>query len=153
MLSIAAMTMACTNLARNAVVRDHLSNEATSGCRRVTIDELWTNPWPYEDQRVCLSGFLGRMVPYGEDSPDLFATKQAAADRHSVQYLKLGIRMSMPVQEKLASFSERMLDVVGIFEFDASCWPSQDGVESKFRCFPPRPMAIRHAELALSPSD
>jgi hypothetical protein len=147
---MAVVVLACTNPARPSVIRDHLSQEARSNCRQVTIDELWNNPWPYRDQRVCLSGFLGRMVPYGEDSPDLFATRQAAADRLSRQYLSLGVQMSLLVQKELAAKSERKFDVVGTFEFDAQCWPGQDGVESAFHCFPPRPMTIRQVELALS---
>jgi hypothetical protein len=92
------------------------------------------------------------MVPYGEDSPDLFATKDEAADRYSTKYVSLGVQMTLLVQKELATFGERELEVVGVFEFDAACWPSPEGVPSKFKCFPPRPMTIRDVEMGLAQS-
>jgi hypothetical protein len=141
--------MSCASSPHPKIVRDELSAEAAGHCERVTIAELWSNPWPYAGRRVCISGYLGRMVSYGEDSLDLFASKEDAAERHSPQYLSLGVQMTLLAQKELASYSERRLTAVGTFEFDEACWPTRNGVASKFKCFPPRPMTIRDVELAL----
>jgi hypothetical protein len=152
-MHLVIFAVACTGITRPSVIADRLPSEATIDCKQTTILDLWSNPWPYKGQRVCLTGFLGRMVKYGEDGPDLFATKAEAANRKSRQFLSLGVPMDLLVQKDLALNSERKLDVVGVFEFDARCWPTPNGIESKFKCSPPRPMSIRQVSLAFSTSE
>jgi hypothetical protein len=114
----------------------------TMDCKQVTVENLWNDPWPYAGKRICVSGFLGRMVPYGEDSADLFATKEEASLRQSERYVTISLLLSLKAQEELAGYSGRLLVVVGTFKFDERCWPRKGEMESRFQCFPPRPMEL-----------
>ena len=116
-------------------------------CLTATIEELWRNPSQFEGKRVCVSGLLGRMVPYGEDRPDLYATREEAETRHSQRYVTIGVPMTIASQEALSRHSVQSLRVQGVFEFDPRCWPAPGQSSAEYSCFPFRPMRIANAEL------
>lgn len=94
-----------------------------------------------------MSGFLGRMVPYGEASAQLFSTREEAESGSSEHYVTLGVRMTIVTQEKLSRHSAQPVQVEGVFAFDPLCWPRPDQAEADYSCFPPRPMRVEHARL------
>jgi hypothetical protein len=120
------------------------------GCTSAAIDDLWANPSAYQRRRVCVSGFLGRMVPYGEDRPDLYSTREEAETRHSDRYVTIGVPMTISSQESLSRHSAQPLRVQGVFEYDARCWPRSGQGEAEYSCFPSRPMRIANAELTFA---
>ena len=143
-------TLLICGMAQAEPVMESKLNLQSATCQRVTIERLWENPGPYGGKTLCLSGFLGRMVAYGEDSADLFATREEAKTRDSEHYVTISLPLTMKVQEELAKYSERKLDVAGIFQFDPKCWPKSGETESRFKCFPSRPMQLLKPEIALA---
>lgn len=118
-----------------------------SSCALATIDQLWMDPGAYQRRRICLVGFLGRMVAYGEDSPKLYATRDEAENTESERFVTIGIPMSVQIQERLSRHSVQPLRAEGVFEFDARCWPQAGGSQSDYTCSPSRPMRIAHARI------
>lgn len=123
---------------------------STEHCERVSVQQLWDNPWPYGEKRVCVSGYLGHMIPYGEESADLFATAEDAKLRQSVRYVTLSVPLTIDAQEELARYSDTKLDAVGTFHFDERCWPQHGEKEASYQCFPPRPMKLLNAKIAVA---
>lgn len=121
-----------------------------ASCVRATIDELGRNPGQYGGTRVCLSGFFGRMIPYGETSAELFATKEQAETIHADYYVELEVELDLRTQERLSHYSAQPVQVEGIFEFDAECWPQGENAEPDYTCFPPRPMRLSYPLLRFS---
>lgn len=112
-------------------------------CRAVSIYDLWNQPWEYDGMRVCVEGYLGQMVPHGEDSLDLYRTDAEALDRFSQQFVSIGLPMTLALQERLASTGLRHAMVVGTFTFDERCWPDREsGRPTIYRCAPERPMRL-----------
>jgi len=111
-------------------------------CIEVTIDELWRNPPEFEGRRVCVSGFLGRMVRYGEASPELFATRRDAASTFSDRRIVIGIRFTIPVQERLSRHSLHPLRVEGVFELESPCLPRAREAQPGTVCSQPPEMRI-----------
>lgn len=119
-------------------------------CEEASIEDLWNRPWAHSGKRVCVEGFLGQMVPHGEETAELFATAAEAASRHSDHKLTLDVLLSPENQELLARHSGAHLRVMGTFEFNARCWPNaRTGESSRFRCAPPRPMELANPTIAL----
>lgn len=131
-----------------SVLADRIEPRAQH-CEQVSIEELWNNPAPHAEKRICVSGYLGHMVPYGEESADLFSSAEQAKSRQSDHYITLSLPLTMKAQEELASYSDRKLDAVGTFHFDRRCWPQSGEKESQYQCFPPRPMKLLNAIVAL----
>lgn len=127
-----------------------LAPASGTGCISTTIEGLAHRPREYSGRRVCVSGFLGQMVPYGEDSAKLYATREEAAATHAEYYVALSLPWSIQMQEALSRHSLEPLQVEGVFEFDADCWPRAGQAQSDYICFPPRPLRIRHARLAFA---
>jgi hypothetical protein len=123
---------------------------STARCKQVTVEMLWANPWPYAEKRICVSAYLGHMVLYGEDSVDLYDTKQEAERRDSQHYITVSVPLTMKSQEEIARHSDQKLDAVGIFRFDSRCWPQKGEETSRFQCFPSRPMNLIDPSIALS---
>jgi len=119
---------------------------ARSGCTAATIDDLWNDPRAFDGRIVCVSGFLRRMVPYGEETAEIFRTPEEAEDTHSQHRLHIGVRMSMRDQARISRYSMHPVRVRGRFEFDEGClrWggPSMDE-----RCGSHLPMALRGARI------
>ena len=123
---------------------------AATGRRRcvdVTIDSLWNHPVEFSNRRICVVGFLGRMVPFGEDSPKLFATAEEAETNSSEHYITIGVRMTIPSQEMLSRHSVQPLRVEGIFGYDPRCWPQGNQPVAEYTCFPSRPMRLARAKI------
>jgi hypothetical protein len=119
----------------------------TQACVETTIRALAANPIAYEGRRVCVSGFFGRIVPYGETSFELFATTTEAETRHAGLFLDLGVRWDARLQERLSRHSAEGARVEGIFEHDPQCWPAPGRGQPDYMCSPPRPMRIRYILL------
>jgi hypothetical protein len=139
----------------SAVIASAPPNEMTSlgpvqDCTAASIDDLWANPGAYRGRRVCVSGFLGRMVPYGEDRPDLYATPEEAQTRHAERYVTIGVPMTIASQEALSRRAVQPVRVEGVFEFDPRCWPPPGQSQAEYTCFPARPMRIANAELTFA---
>lgn len=117
-------------------------------CTPAAIDDLWANPRAYARRRVCVSGYLGRMVPYGEDSPKLYSTSEEAETTRSERYVTIGVPMTITSQEELSRHSVRPLRVQGVFEFDDRCWPQAGQTQADYTCFPSRPMRISNARVS-----
>jgi hypothetical protein len=111
---------------------------------------LGADPASYNGRHVCVSGFFGRIVPYGETDFELFATKEEAESGRGDFFLGLGVRWDVMLQARLSRHSAEFARVEGIFEHDQQCWPAPGRDESDYRCFPPRPMRIRYALLRFS---
>jgi hypothetical protein len=94
-------------------------------CTRVTIKKLSNNPGNYQGKRVCIAGYLRKMIPYGEDSAALVAEKKDAVWRSSAAMINVSVPLTMWTQEKLARYSGERLRAVGIFRFDRRVY-SQD---------------------------
>jgi hypothetical protein len=128
--------------------REASGRTVTSGtCVRVTIAELAANPARFGGRRICVSGYFGRVIPYGETSTELFATNEEAESGRAEAYLELGVRLNVTVQERLSHHSGEFVNVDGFFEYDPRCWPVSNERESAYRCFPPRPMRVRNTLL------
>lgn len=141
--------LALTVVSSAACVVAQPTNSAGTGseCVATTIEDLARNPGQYDRRRICVAGFLGRMVPYGETSAELFATRQQAESIQADVYLELGVPLDLRRQEILSRYSGQPARVEGIFEFDARCWPNAGQTEPEYDCFPPRPMRVTRPEL------
>ena len=93
-------------------------------CLKVTVKALSDNPTAYEHRRVCVTGYLRRMVPYGEDSAALVDEKDKANWQSDAPMLNLSIPFTLKVQERLSHFSEQKLHAVGTFKFERKAYPS-----------------------------
>ena len=148
LFALAAATFLTNCAATDAHVVKATLDTKTTACVRATIADLWNDPSPYAGKRLCVSGFLGRMVRYGEDSADLFETKEDAGPRHSEHYVTISLPLTIAAQEELSGYALRKLIVVGTFEFDARCWPKAKESKSRYQCFPSRPMQLLKPEIA-----
>jgi hypothetical protein len=126
------------------------SGAPSQACIRTTIAALGADPGRYDGRRVCVSGYFGRIVPYGETSFELFATRPEAEAARADFFLGLGIRWDVMLQERLSRHSANFARVEGIFEHDRQCWPDAGRTESDYICSPPRPMRIRNVLLRFS---
>ena len=115
------------------------------GCVQVSIQELSAEPNRYEGRHVCVSGFFGWIVPYGETRFELFATREQAESGLADTLLGLGIRWDVMLQAELARHSAEFVRVEGIFEHNPRCWPAEGRDEPDYNCFPPQRMRIRYA--------
>jgi hypothetical protein len=100
----------------------------------------------YAGKQVCVSGFLGQMVPYGEDQAELFATREQALSRRAPVYLHVGFRLTLKLQPLLAKHSGERAMAVGTFDFDRRCWP-QTSEGQPATCFPRRPMSVHQGSI------
>lgn len=116
-------------------------------CVEATINSLGADPARYEGRRVCVSGFFGRIEPYGETRFELFTSRAEAETGHADLSLDLGIRWDVMLQVRLSRHSAEFVRVEGVFEYDPQCWPPARQIESDFRCSPPRPMRLRNVRL------
>jgi hypothetical protein len=94
------------------------------GCLRATIKELSDRPSLYEGRHVCVTGYLRRMVPYGEDSAALVDERSKASWRADAPILNLSIPFTLVVQERLSRYSGKKLQAVGTFSFDQRAYPA-----------------------------
>lgn len=144
-LLTALMMTACTTPSPLLVESEDLES-----CDQVIMEQLWNTPWAFGGRRVCVEGYLGQMVPYGEDSAELFETRAEAVSRHADRYITILVPMTADNQERLASVSLSRVRVEGVFEFNERCWPSRaTGEPSRFRCAPARPMELADPAIAV----
>jgi hypothetical protein len=130
-----------------ARVRPAQTSGRPPACLAVTIDQLWRNPLPFEGRPVCVRGLLGRMVPYGEDRPELYSTRRDATHNDSNHYLVLGFPFTIPVQERLSRHSLQPLQAEGIFQLEFPCQPAERSPLRDTPCDPPPDMRLAHARL------
>lgn len=116
-------------------------------CLVTTIAALGVDPGRYEGRRICVSGFFGRIVPYGETNFELFTTRQQAEQQQADLFLDLNIRWEVRLQAELSRHSSEFARVEGIFEHDQQCWPRSGQVGTDYNCYPPRPMRLRYILL------
>jgi hypothetical protein len=116
------------------------------GCALATVSDLRRSPEVYTGHIVCVTGFLGQLVEYGEDSPDIYATREQAISRFTDDYVTLGVRFDVQTQKRLYRYSTRRMTVRGRLVVDPLCRsnPSQRGVP---KCIPDRPMKIESAQI------
>lgn len=120
-----------------------------SNCLTTTIDELWARPRSFEGRSVCVSGFLRRMVPYGEEVAEIFRTPDEAYESHSQQRVHIGIRMTIRDQARMATYSMQQVLVQGVFAFDPVCGPPA-GRHTQETCLSDEPMALRNARVTFA---
>lgn len=120
----------------------------SAGCLTVTADDLWRNPPQFVGKRVCLFGYLGRMVPYGEASPEVFSTREDAESTYSDRRVTLGIPFTIPVQERLSRRSGQQLRAEGVFELETPCILAAIPVPDGSVCNPAPSMRIVHPHVA-----
>lgn len=120
-------------------------SRSNGSCLEATVEMLESAPHSYEGRQVCITGFFGSMVPYGEDTPKLYATVQEATALSS-RYVRLYLPFEGNTQERLSRYSAQAARARGVFHFEAPCWPREDGSDPD-TCFPPRPMTLRHATI------
>jgi hypothetical protein len=123
------------------------ANFTATPCVETTVGELWRDPKPFVGRKVCLSGFLGRMVPYGEDSPKLYATPDEAEATKLERFATLGISLTIPVQERLSRYSAQPLRVEGVFVLEHPCLLDPQLSPSDSICSPPPSLRIAGARL------
>ena len=123
------------------------SVETQSQCLTVTIEQVRHNPPEFEGRRICLSGFLGRMIPYGEATPELYSTREDAQSTYSDRRVVLGVTFTVPVQERLSRHSLEPLRVEGIFELESPCVPVAHPLQRDTVCSLPPEMRISHARV------
>jgi hypothetical protein len=120
-IGLAALGWGCAN-SHHVYVRTEMPQSA-SDCQEITVEQLWLAPRSFAGDRVCVTGFLGSMVAYGEESAELFATREAAEARTSEHYITVSAPMGGPEQVELAGLSGQPLTIVGKFELSEICWP------------------------------
>jgi hypothetical protein len=116
-------------------------------CISTTIDALWRNPPEFENRRVCVSGFLGRLVPYGEATPEIFSTKEDAEPAFSDRRVVLGLPFTLEVQERLSRYSVQPLRVEGVFQLESPCVPAKNKFSQDTVCESAPEMRISGARL------
>lgn len=119
-------------------------------CVTVTIDDLWRNPPRFLGRRVCVSGFLGWMIPYGEATPELFSTREDAESTHSDRRIVLGLPFTLQVQERLSRHSLQPLQVEGRFQLESPCTLASDSTQNDTVCDLPPQMRIARARLTFA---
>lgn len=97
---------------------------------------------------ICASGFLGAMVPYGEDDAELYSTIAEAKSKRADYDVHIGLPLTIKLLEALSRYSAQPVRVEGIFDFDQRCWPQTTGGRPDI-CFPPRPMRVGRARVFL----
>src|SRR3954471_12627703 len=85
------------------------ASRASAKCIKARVERLWRNPTRFLGQRVCVSGFLGRMVTYGEAAPELYSSKEDAESAYSEKRIVLGFPFNVRVQERLSLYSAQRL--------------------------------------------
>jgi hypothetical protein len=123
------------------------ASRAWAKCIDATVERLWRNPTRFVGRRVCVSGFLGRMIPYGEAAPELYPTKEDAEVAFSEKKIVLGFPFNVRVQERLSPYSARRLHVNGVFMLESACVPAADPFRTGTACDPPPEMRIGDARL------
>lgn len=123
------------------------AGSAEGKCIATTVGEIWHNPKPFAGRRVCLSGYFGRIVPYGEDSPKLYATPEEADATRLERFVTLGIPFTIPVQERLARYSVQPVRVEGIVTLEHPCLSEPVATPSDSLCSPPPSLRISRARL------
>ena len=122
---------------------------AAQTCEHVTVGTLAESPREYEGRTVCVSGYLGRMVPYGEEDAELFSTREQAEAKRADYYLHIGLRLTLDLQPKLAAHGLESVVASGVFHVDPSCWP-QTTSGKPATCFSLRPMRVSGARVILA---
>jgi hypothetical protein len=98
-------------------------------------------------RRVCVSGFFGRMITYGEAAPELYPSKADAEAAFSEKKIVLGFPFNVRVQEQVSRHSAQPLRVTGVFVLEYPCHPAVEPVRNGTACDPPPRMRIEHARL------
>lgn len=98
---------------------------AEPSCVHVKVDVLAIDPANYAGKLVCVSGFLGQMVPYGEEEAGLYGTRDQALSRRAPAYLHIGIRLTVDLQTQLARRSGEQAVAIGTFDFDRAAGRKQ----------------------------
>jgi hypothetical protein len=140
--TIVAATIASCTPAHPAA--SHWGRES---CALVTIDDLWRDPPRFEGRRVCVTGFLGQLIPYGEATPELFRTRAEAESTHSDHRVVLGLPFTLLVQERLSRYSLRPLRAEGVFNLESECRPTKRARADDTVCEAPPEMRISSARL------
>jgi hypothetical protein len=142
--------LGCSVASAEDVVRDRPGPDF-GNCTTATVDQLWADPWLYRGKRVCVAGYLRRMVPYGEESAALVDRREDARGWRTDRYVTLSVKLTPSVQEALSKNSETRLDAVGVFAFDATCSPDGTLAGDGFRCSPDREMQLLDPVIAHTP--
>lgn len=146
-----ALVMLVASLAASCSSRPPARAGLTEGkCIATTVGEVWHNPQPFAGRRVCLSGYLGRIVPYGEDSPKLYATPDEAEATRLERFVTLGIPFTIPVQERLSRYSVQPVKVEGIVALEHPCLSEPAATPSDSLCSPPPSLRIARARLSFA---
>lgn len=122
-------------------------NRISTPCITTNIGDLWRDPKRFTNKRVCLSGYLGRMVAYGEDSPKIYATESEAQATKLERFATLGIPFTIPVQERLSRYALRKVQVEGIVELEFPCGSQPTSEPTDSLCSPPPSLRIAKARL------
>jgi hypothetical protein len=123
---------------------------ASTKCVTVTINDLWRNPKQFENQRICASGFLGRMVTYGEDSPKLYATEAEAQATKLERFATLGVTFTIATQEHLSRYSGQAVRAEGILKLEFPCTAERHAERLDSVCSPPPSLRIAKAHLTFA---
>lgn len=116
-------------------------------CTEATIAEWGADPNRFEGRPICVSGFFGRLEPFGETRFEFFATREEAAGRRAQFFLDLGIRWDVMLQVSLSRHAVEPAWVEGTFEHSPHCWPGPDGAVSEYACSPTYPMRLHNVLL------
>lgn len=124
------------------------SASAPPSCLGATVDQLWDEPSRFDGRRVCVAGFLGRMVAYGEDSAELYGSKDDAEERHTPRFLVLGLPLTLSRQAQLPQHSTQLVLAWGVFAFEPSCVMQSGRIPAGCRSY--RPARLRVERLTFS---
>ncbi len=135
-----ALLTACVTAPRSPV-------KTSESC--LTVDQLALNSLTLNNRPICVEGYLGEMVPFGEDAVEIFATRRQAKEKRAEYYVHIGVRLTPELQPRFAARALERIQARGIFETDKVCWPESSGGRP-YTCFPPRPMRLRKASIRFS---
>jgi hypothetical protein len=119
-------------------------------CVVASVNDLWRDPKRFVGHRICASGYFGRMVAYGEDSPKLYATEAEAKATRLERYATIGIPFNIAVQEQLSKYSLKTVNVEGVLTLEFPCKYKVVRESSGSYCSPPPLLRIAKAHLTFA---
>lgn len=122
-------------------------SHARQACIRTTINEIWYNPKKFTKQRICISGYLGKMVKFGEDSPKIYTTVEEARELRLHRFATLGIPFTTANQERLSQRSLKEVQVEGVLELELPCLSEPTLKSTDSVCSPAPSLRIAKARL------
>lgn len=123
---------------------DHMRSldvkKAAASCELVSAEALLAKPSIFRGKQLCVRGYLGKMVSFGEDSPKLLTTR-ASSDNWSSDFISLDLVMNIANQKRLAAHSTERILVSGRIVLDDECWAVR--AQNGGRCWPVSGVSIR----------